>query len=95
MVKIVWAPVAHRDLEAIADYIAADSPAGAAAFVDRLVDAAERLASFPQSGRMIPEIGDPQSREIVVGAYRLMYHVEQESVIIVAIVHGARHWPPG
>jgi len=95
MVKVIWSPVARRDLEAIADYIAEDSPARAAVFVDRLADAAERLATFPRSGRVIPEIGDPDSREVVFGAYRVMYRVEREAVIIASIVHGARHWPPG
>jgi len=64
-------------------------------FVDRLLDAAERLARFPRSGRIIPEIGDPHSREMIFGAYRVMYHVERDAVIIVSVVHGARHWPPG
>ncbi len=40
MGKIVWSPVARADLVAIADYIAKDSPASAAVFVDRLIDAA-------------------------------------------------------
>jgi len=95
MVKVIWSPVARRDLEAIADYIAADSPARAGVFVDRLIDAAEQLAQFPRSGRIIPEVGDPDSREMIFGAYRVMYHVETDAVIIASIVHGARHWPPG
>ena len=94
MAKVIWSPVARRDLEAIADYIAADSPARAAVFVDRLIDAAGRLGTFPQSGRLIPEIADPHSREIFVGSYRVMYHLERDAVIIVSIVHGARRWPP-
>ena len=94
MVKVIWSPVARRDLEAIADYIANDSPARAAVFVDRLIDAAEQLSEFPESGRTIPEIGDPHSRELIFGAYRLMYHLEPDAVIIVAIVHGSRRWPP-
>ena len=94
MVEVIWSPVARRDLHAIADYIAADSPARAAVFVDRLIDAAERLGRFPESGRIIPEIGQSDSREVVFGAYRLMYHLKPDAVVIVAIVHGARQWPP-
>ena len=62
--------------------------------MDRLIDAAERLADFGESGRVIPEIADPASREIFVGPYRIMYHLEGDAIIIVAIVHGARRWPP-
>jgi len=94
MGKVVWSPVARADLDAIADYIAKDSPARAAVFVDRLIEAAERLAEFPRSGRLIPEIGDPDSREILLGPYRIMHHIEGDAVIVVAIVHGARRWPP-
>ena len=94
MAKVIWSPVARQDLEAIANYIGKDSSARAAVFVHRLIDAAEQLGKFPASGRSIPEIGDPDSREILVGAYRLMYHVERDAVIIVSIVHGARQWPP-
>jgi addiction module RelE/StbE family toxin len=94
MGKIIWSPTARSDLEAIGDYIAKDSPARAAVFADRLIDATERLADFPESGRVIPEIGDPNSREIPLGSYRILYHVESQDVIIVAIVHGARQWPP-
>ncbi|MFW6107502.1 MAG: type II toxin-antitoxin system RelE/ParE family toxin [bacterium] len=94
MGKIVWSPVARADLDAIADYIAKDSPARAAVFVDRLLRSAEQLADFPEAGRAVPEIGDPASREVIVGPYRIMYHLETEAVVIVAIVHGARRWPP-
>ena len=95
MAKVIWSPVALQDLEAIADYISRDSPARAAVFVDRLLDAGDRLAEFPRLGRTIPEIGDPNSREIIFGAYRVMYQIEGDAVIIASIVHGARHWPPG
>lgn len=94
MAKVIWSPVALQDLEAIADYIRRDSPARAAVFVDRLLDAGDRLAKFPQLGRAIPEIGDPHSREVIFGAYRVMYQIEGDSVVIASIVHGARHWPP-
>jgi len=38
MGKIARSPVAHPDLEAIADCIAKDSAARAAVFLDRLID---------------------------------------------------------
>lgn len=44
-------------------------------------------------GRVIPELGDEARREILVGAYRVMYRIEEDQIFIVAIVHGARNWP--
>jgi plasmid stabilization system protein ParE len=44
---------------------------------------------------MIPEIGHPDCREIIYGAYRIMYRVQDEDVWITGVVHGARDWNPG
>jgi plasmid stabilization system protein ParE len=90
MAKVIWAPAALRDLDSIAVYIADDSPDRAALFVSRLIEATDPLAQFPRSGRCIPEMDDPVWREIVVGAYRIMYRLESDVVWISAIVHGAR-----
>lgn len=67
----------------------------AALFVTRLVEATDRLGVAPRSGRMIREIGDPACREIVYGAYRIMYRVVKDEVWITGVVHGARDWKPG
>jgi len=46
------------------------------------------------SGKVIPEIGDPECREIIYGSYRLMYRVHGEEVWVTSVVHGARNWRP-
>jgi len=56
--KVIWAPSALGDIEAIAEYIAKDSVDRAALFVTRIFDISDRLQEFPLSGRVIPEIGD-------------------------------------
>ncbi len=94
MGDVVWAPSALDDVDAIAAYIARDSADQAALFVERLLAAADRLAGFPRSGRVIPEINDPSCREIVYGAYRMMYRIEGDDVWITGVVHGARDWHP-
>jgi plasmid stabilization system protein ParE len=94
MVKIIWAPSALEDIDSIAEFISRDSPHNAALFVNRLLAATDRLKSFPESGRVIPEIGDPSRREIIYGAYRIMYRLEIREVWITGVVHGARNWRP-
>ena len=94
MAKVIWAPAALNDLDAIAEYIARDSPDRSALFVARLIEATEPLADFPESGRLIPELDDPSWREVIVGGYRIMYRLERHAVWISAIVHGARQWRP-
>lgn len=94
MGQVVWSPSALEDVDQIARYISRDSPDQAALFVTRLLEATDRLGDFPRSGRVIPELGDPDCREITYGAYRIMYRVTPDDVWITGIVHGARDWNP-
>lgn len=95
MGQVIWSPSSLEDVRQIAQYIAKDSPDQAALFVGRLIEATDRLAAMPRSGRMVPEIGHPDCREIVYGAYRIMYRVQGEDAWITGVVHGARDWKPG
>ncbi|HLY74454.1 MAG TPA: type II toxin-antitoxin system RelE/ParE family toxin [Planctomycetota bacterium] len=95
MGQVIWSPSALEDIEQVAQFIARDSADQAALFVDRLIEATDRLGSVPLSGRMIPEIGHPDCREIIYGAYRIMYRVQDEDVWITGVVHGATDWNPG
>ena len=92
MAQVIWAPSALDDIAAIAEYIARDSPDVASLFIRRLMEATDRLQDFPLSGRIIPEIDEPDAREIIYGAYRIMYRVNEDEVWITGVVHGARDW---
>jgi len=92
MAEVIWSPSALDDIDAIAEYISRDSADRAALFVARLIDAADRLARFPRSGRVIPEIASDDCREFVYTPYRIMYRIEGDRVWITGVVHGARDW---
>lgn len=94
MAKVIWAPSALDDVESIAEYIAKDSAEMASLFVSRLFDATDRLQEFPFSGRIIPEINNPDCREVIYGSYRIMYRVEEKEVWVTGVIHGARDWKP-
>ena len=57
------------------DYVAADSPRYAALVVERIIQGVERLASFPESGRVVAERNDLQLREVIVRPYRVVYRL--------------------
>jgi addiction module RelE/StbE family toxin len=95
MGQVIWSPSALEDIEQIAQFIAKDSSDQAAIFVGRLIEATDRLASAPLSGRIIPEIDQHDCREIIYGAYRIMYRRVGKDVWITGVVHGARNWKPG
>jgi toxin ParE1/3/4 len=88
--RVAWTEAAWRDLEHIADYIAEDSPGYAAAFVRRVRDQAGSLDEMAERGRVVPEVNDPAVRELIVGSYRLIYEIHEESVFVLALIHGAR-----
>jgi plasmid stabilization system protein ParE len=88
--KVIWSDAAAADLEAAAEFISKDSPAYAAGFVLRSLEAAESLEDFAERGRMVPELRDESIREIFVHSYRLIYKVEEIRVSILALIHGRR-----
>ena len=92
MGKIVWAPSALKDIESIAKYIERDSVDQAALFVSRVIDMTDQLELFPFSGRVIPEINNQNCRELIYGAYRIMYRITKREIWITGVVHGARNW---
>ena len=38
----------------------------------------------------MPEVGDERIRERFIYSYRLVYRVEPEQILIVAVIHGKR-----
>ena len=88
--RVAWSPRAVEDLEAIAQYIAADSAAYAAGVVKTIFHTARSLSQFPHSGRVVPEIADESIREWFAYSYRIIYRVEEEGITIAAVVHGRR-----
>lgn len=90
MTDVVWSAVALRDLESIRDYIAQDSAAYADLVVRRIMAAVERLRTFPESGRVVPERDDPSIREVVLRPYRIVYRLHDGAVEIATVFHAAR-----
>jgi len=56
--------------------------------------AAERVADFPGSGRVVPEVAPSDVREILLGSYRVIYRVRRDLIEILAVFHGARLLDP-
>lgn len=83
-------PAARNDLQGIYVRIAQESEARADRVTDDLTSAAERLADFPLSGRIVPEFNHPEIREIIVGRNRVIYHYQPDTVTITMIKDGAQ-----
>ena len=96
MVQVVWTESATADLESVYRFIARNSPHYARLTVEKLVQAAEQLRSFPEIGELLPEFSHRPYRQIAVGAYRLIYRLDRaiDRVLVVAVIHAARRFPP-
>lgn len=93
--KLIWSPSARLDLKDIAAFIAEDSPSAADRFVENLFQAVERLADFPESGRIVPEFGDPNIREVIRKPCRIVYRIRRRkrTIEIARVWHAARGTP--
>ena len=94
MAALVWTPRAYADLEAIGAYYAQSAPGYAEVLVRKLMHAAERLRTFPVSGRMLPEVDDENMREIIHRNYRIiyMYLPEDDRVEVLTVFHASRQF---
>jgi plasmid stabilization system protein ParE len=92
-VRVVWSDEALADLTGIHDYIAQHSPHYAALTVERLLDALDRVADYPESGRMVPELAEPAVREVIHGAYRLVYELREGRAEVLTVFRASRLFP--
>ena len=83
-----WSALAIEHLAAIALYIRRTSPIYAERMIDRILDRAERLSTFPELGVRASEAEDENVREIFEASYRILYLAQPSRVDILAIVHG-------
>ena len=85
--------VENHDVEGIRTYIAQDSPRYADLQVDRIMAAVERLALFPESGRVVPELSNPSIREVILRPYRIVYRLKEGRVEIATVFRASRLLP--
>ena len=91
--NVVWTDEALRHLDGIFRHIAEDSPIYARRMVDRITQRSRQIGVFPHSGRMVPEYGDIEIREVIEPPYRIVYRVASNRADVLAVFHGARLLP--
>jgi plasmid stabilization system protein ParE len=89
--RISFAVSAVRDLEAIRTWYADQQiPEVGERLLAEIISAAETLAGFPLSGRIVPEFGIAQLREIIHPPFRIVYRVDDRGVRIVRVWRSER-----
>jgi plasmid stabilization system protein ParE len=88
---VTWSQEAGENLFDIEDFIARDSLERAVRFVDALIDHVEAiLTDNPRSGRTVPEIGNPDIRELIYRGYRIIYRLNSDRIDILTVFEGHR-----
>jgi toxin ParE1/3/4 len=89
--SVTWSREAGENLVDIEEFIARDSLERAIRFVDALIDHTEAmLADNPRSGRSVPEIDNPDIRELIYRGYRIVYRLNGDRIEILTVFEGHR-----
>jgi toxin ParE1/3/4 len=91
--SVVWSETAEKDLLAIIEYIADDSPSRAYEVFKDIKRKASNLRSFPERGRIVPELqehGIIPYRELIVGPWRMIYRVSSKHVYVLSVLDARR-----
>jgi toxin ParE1/3/4 len=82
---------AEDDLIAIWGYIAQDNLPAADRMLDVIDDACHTLCEYPHIGVGLPDI-HPEYRYFPVQPYLVIYRVDEKTLTVLRILHGAREW---
>ena len=81
---------ARKDLNDIFNYISSDSLQNAESFLKKIYEKIENLENFSKIGRRVPELDNPNIREILFKNYRIVYQILKEKIQIITVIHGSR-----
>lgn len=85
-----WTEHALVEFGSILEHLSVSSPAYADHLVQRVDQRLEQALTFPESGRVVPELKSAAVRELFELPYRIMYHVLPDVIEVVSVVHGRR-----
>ncbi len=93
--KVIFGQRSRSDLKEVVSSIRrlSGSPEVAERFGMRLIEKAFSLSTFPERGRIVPELGYPDMREIIFKNYRIVYRIRGQQVQILRFWHAARGTP--
>jgi plasmid stabilization system protein ParE len=92
--KIIYLPVAVKDLHQIIDYIASDKLSAVQKFLQNIDQTLKKLSSFPNLG-LIPKDAYLKSKGykiLIIDNYLIFYLIKKDIIEIQRILHGKRKY---
>jgi toxin ParE1/3/4 len=91
--EVIWSNTAARDFEHSIEYIARDGPANALKIFKKLRDQASSLYTFPERGRIVPELQAQSIRQYreIVSPWRILYRISEKHVYVLAVLDSRRN----
>jgi len=89
--RITFTASAVNDLDGIRSWYADQQvPAVGDKLLREIVSQVERLGAFPESGRVVPEFGIANLREIICSPFRIIYRLDESKVRVVRVWRSER-----
>jgi toxin ParE1/3/4 len=88
--NVRWLKRALRDVEKAGLYIARERPRTALRWAEGVIVRMRQVGELPESGRMVPEIGNPRIREIVHQDVRVIYRIDSDEIVVMIAWHTRR-----
>ncbi len=85
--RVVWSSLTDEQVDEAVAFIAADRPVAARRWLERFLDQVRLLMTFPDSGRVVPELERDDVRELLVGPYRVVSRRGTNLVETVTVWH--------
>jgi toxin ParE1/3/4 len=87
--RVIWSNTSEKDLIDIVEHISADSPSVALKIFKQLKQEASNLNSFPERGRIVPELLDQgilQYHELIISPWRIIYRISEKCVYVLSVL---------
>ncbi len=93
--RVIWSRAAAADFDGVIDYLNQKNPAAARRVAAQLFAATRALGAFPtgRPGRVSGTYEKVLRGLPYIVAYSIDHGTTPAEIIILRIIHGARHWP--
>jgi plasmid stabilization system protein ParE len=85
--RVRWSKRALGQVVNAGLYVLSDHPLPALRWGEELIGAMGNAGEFPESGRVVPEIGNPRVREIIHRDVRVIYRIDPAELVVMMV------WP--